>query len=71
MDLDAVEAGLFGPHRGGHEILDQLLDLGGGKRARAGRRVVGGRDGRLADQRRRAAHARMVQLDDGQAADSS
>ena len=68
VDLDPVEPGLVGPDRGGDEIIAQLLDLGGRKRASPGlgigKRALRG----LADQIGRAAHPGVVELDRGQAA---
>src|SRR5690606_2681653 len=64
VNLDAVEARLLGPLRGGDEIVAHLLDLGGGQRA-AARVLVIGRTDDIVHQILRRADTGMVKLDGG------
>ena len=67
MQLHAIEAGLLGPHRGTHEVLNQLLNLGERERSGAGFGVVRGAHGLHAVKRFRRPVAGMMQLHDGHA----
>jgi hypothetical protein len=68
VELDTVEPGLLAPHRGGHEVLDELLDLGRGHRPCIDVAVGAGGDRRFADEFGRGPSPGVVELDDGQAA---
>ena len=62
MQFGPVEARAFGPERGEDEILDNLLDLHGRKRARAGFRIVPRTDNGRLDQFLDRPPARVLQL---------